>query len=334
MNLKVRNNVETWLGDLEKDMVKTLRRLMKKGLLEYDRSPRQAFILDKYAQIVMTVAQITWARSVELALRSTSTISSNSNASTGGGHARTASTGGSAVAADNGKALVKWHAQQLKQLSELTAMVRGDLASIDRKKIVTLITTDVHARDVTQTLIERKVRDVHDFNWQQQLRFYWDPAEDDCVIRQADARFLYGYEYMGVTSRLVITPLTDRCWITITGALHIRYGASPAGPAGTGKTESVKDLAKGLGLFCVVYNCSEQIDYRMTQKFFSGLAQTGAWSCLDEFNRIDIEVLSVIAQQVMQIRQALLQNLQVFTFQGQVRFSTLKQRYLAHVTLT
>jgi hypothetical protein len=87
--------------------------------------------------------------------------------------------------------------------------------------------------------------------------------------------------------------------------------------SGTGKTESSKDLAKALGIFCVVFNCSEQINYKTTNKLFSGLAQTGSWACLDEFNRIDIEVLSVIAQQLLQIRQALLLNQSDFNFQGQ-----------------
>ena len=178
-----------------------------------------------------------------------------------------------------------------------------------RRTISNLITHHVHYKDILGSLIESELENEEDFMWQKQLRSYFqssDPSLRDernlmVKIRQLKYEFDYGYEYFGPSTRIVISPLTDRVWLTMSSALQIKLGCSLGGPAGTGKTETTKDLAQ-----CIVFNCSEQIDYKILGNIFSGLCKHkfGAFACLDEFNRINLEVLSVIATQLFTIRQA------------------------------
>lgn len=289
-NLKARGNVEDWLNAVLANMKATLHRHIKSCLLDYQHASRENWLFRHPAQAVAVVSYIIWARECETCFRSAS-------------H-------------DPIRELKLWHQTICTQLSNLTRLVRTSLSTLQRSLVVSLVTTDVHFRDVVEDLVERKVTSADDFIWVQQLRYNWQPEQDECDVVQANCRIQYGYEYMGACTRLVITPLTDRCWMTITGALELRFGAAPSGSAGTGKTETSKDLAKALGILCIVFNCSDQIDYKMMGKMFNGVIQAGSWACLDEFNRIDIEVLSVVAQQMHVLRHARLANSHDVFFEG------------------
>lgn len=122
--------------------------------------------------------------------------------------------------------------KQVAQLADLITIINGELTKNDRKKLITLCTIDVHARDVVQRLIEERVENQSCFQWQSQLRYYQNEKSKEAQVNICDAEIKYTYEYIGNCGCLCITPLTDRCYITLTQAQRLVLGGAPAGPAG------------------------------------------------------------------------------------------------------
>nr|XP_034179953.1 dynein heavy chain 2, axonemal [Osmia lignaria] len=285
--------VEIWLCDIETAMRATLREVLRqcRAALRKMTAKRDKWVKDWPGQPGITSTQIQWTADCTRSLLHCKLV-------------------------DSRRPLKKLRKRQNQALNKYSEAIRSDLTQLDRLKLKAIVVIEIHARDVIEKMYRANCKDVSAFEWLSQLRFYWDKDIDDCIVWQTNTYFIYGYEYLGNTGRLVITPLTDRCYITLTTALHLYRGGSPKGPAGTGKTETVKDLGKALGFNVIVQNCSEGLDYKSMGKLFAGLSQTGAWGCFDEFNRINIEVLSVVAQQILSILTALSQKLSRFVFEG------------------
>ncbi|XP_077995609.1 dynein axonemal heavy chain 10-like isoform X2 [Glandiceps talaboti] len=283
--------VEDWMTNVLNEMRRTNRLITKEAIFKYCETTQRVEWMNLYqGMIVLAGNQVWWTWEVEDVFRKFK---------------------------KGDKGAMKNYAKKMhKQIDELVVQVRSPLSKNDRAKFNTVLIIDVHARDIIDGFVRDSIMDAREFEWESQLRFYWDKEPDELNVRQCTGTFGYGYEYMGLNGRLVITPLTDRIYLTLTQALSMQLGGAPAGPAGTGKTETTKDLAKALGLLCVVTNCGEGMDYKAIGKIFSGLCQCGAWGCFDEFNRIDVSVLSVISSQIQTIRNALIHHLKKFQFEG------------------
>ncbi|KAI5616269.1 dynein heavy chain 10, axonemal [Silurus asotus] len=284
--------VEEWMTAVLLEMKRTNRLITKEAIYFYQHhKSRVDWMLDYQGMVVLAGNQVWWTWEVEDIFCK--------------------------ISAGDKQAMKQYAKKMHGQIDDLVKRITQPLKKNDRRKLNTVLIIDVHARDIVDSFVRDSITDAREFEWESQLRFYWVKEMDDLYIRQCSAHFSYGYEYMGLNGRLVITPLTDRIYLTLTQALSMYLGGAPAGPAGTGKTESTKDLAKALGLLCVVTNCGEGMDYMAVGKIFSGLAQCGAWGCFDEFNRIDASVLSVISSQIQIIRNALILHLKRFHFEGQ-----------------
>ena len=127
--------------------------------------------------------------------------------------------------------------KQKAQLADLIIEINKPLKSLDRSTLITLCTIDVHARDVVIRLIDERVEDMTCFQWQSQLRYFQHEKTKKCQVNICDAEIKYNYEYIGNCGCLCITPLTDRCYITLTQAQRLVLGGAPAGPAGTGSPQ-------------------------------------------------------------------------------------------------
>ncbi|EJT78073.1 dynein heavy chain [Gaeumannomyces tritici R3-111a-1] len=284
--------INDWLALLENGMKSALAELLAEAVEQYtpifnssdvDKAALIEFMEVYPSQIVVLATQAVWTTAVDQSLT------------------------------EGGGTLQSLFEKEVQVLRLLADTVLGDLEVLMRKKCEQLITECVHQRDVIERLVGLNASTPTHYMWLLQMRYVYSPEGDFLQrlhIKMANAKLAYGFEYLGVPERLVRTPLTDRCFLTLTQALCQRLGGSPYGPAGTGKTESVKALGVQLGRFTLVFCCDDTFDFQAMGRIFLGICQVGAWGCFDEFNRLEERILSAVSQQIQNIQLGLKQGVE------------------------
>ncbi|XP_009895076.2 cytoplasmic dynein 2 heavy chain 1 [Dryobates pubescens] len=271
------NDVEVWLNSLALEMKETLKKLLIDCVAAGKKSQGSVDPSLFPSQILSLAEQIQFTEDVENAIQD--------------------------------HKLRQLESQLVTKLEHYTSIdtsigdTRNAESGVLELKLKALILDIIHNIDIVKQLNQAEVHSVEDWAWKKQLRFYM--KDQKCYIQMVDAELQYTYEYQGNSPKLVYTPLTDKCYLTLTQAMKMGLGGNPYGPAGTGKTESVKALGGLLGRQVLVFNCDEGIDVKSMGRIFVGLVKCGAWGCFDEFNRLEEAVLSAVSMQIQTIQHAL-----------------------------
>ncbi|XP_076466964.1 uncharacterized protein LOC143298129 [Babylonia areolata] len=207
------------------------------------------------------------------------------------------------------QALLKKYTTNTGRLSSV--MVRGVWRTLDepmlpvhKARLECMITQSMYLRDVLDNMCGRKLREITDFEWRRSVRCYMHPAEEkppEPMVWILDTAYSYGTEFYGTDCGVALTPVTERCFVTMAMALNQCLGARITGPVGVGKTETIRGLANIFGNFLGVFQCSEAFSPVSIGKICQGMSMDGCWGCFDEGQTLSQEAMSVLMDHVQSI---------------------------------
>ncbi|XP_011706108.1 PREDICTED: dynein heavy chain 7, axonemal-like [Wasmannia auropunctata] len=276
---------EQWLIQLEKDM----KDAVHKNILQYHSSTDEnsAFVpIDNFPSMAIVCSlQLYWTCSVEKCLTPLNVTMLNSLLTT----------------YTNG-------------IISITNELKNELTRRRRNLLTSLIGITLTHKEIIRLLLDRNIVKQTDFEWIAQLRYYCNDKIVEVSVFNTTVK--YGYEYSYYQQNIVNTPLTDRCFRTVLQAYRYHLYSSVVGPTGTGKTETIKSLTRAIAKPCYVVNCSSSTSYDCVIRTFKGVIACGAWICLENFDRLRLELLSAIAQNLTQMKQAISSNSKIVSFEG------------------
>lgn len=198
--------VELWLLQVEKAMRRAMAKLLSISVVSF-KTKKDKWMKETIGQLLITTGAIVWTADCNRSLVN--------------------------IAAGTKNAMKQQKKKQIAYLNKLTALIRSQLSKIERNKVVSLITIEIHNRDVIERMVKANCSSVSDFEWLSQLRFIFSKDASEfgrCDVKQLNSILEWSGEYQGNNGRLVVTPLTDRCVLTLITAMYLNRGGNPLGP--------------------------------------------------------------------------------------------------------
>ncbi|XP_078034863.1 dynein axonemal heavy chain 7 [Augochlora pura] len=276
---------EKWLIDLEKQINNTLQKSSLMCWNIFNETFAYHDILNFPSMIIITVFQLYWTRDLHNCFISFNTEILNS-----------------------------LYLKYIDQLSSLVIELRNCTVWKHKDILTSLIIIVSNQKDIIRLLLDKRITQYTDFTWLTQLRYYL--KEDYVTVSMFDVSIKYGYEYSYYKQCIVNTTLTGRCFYTLTQAYKYHLYGAITGLPSSGKTETIKSLAKIIAVQFRIFNCADISSYNFICQVFKGFVSCGAWLCFENFNSLRFEMLSMITQNLVCIAQAISANLRAISLEG------------------
>ncbi|XP_052807484.1 dynein axonemal heavy chain 5-like isoform X7 [Mya arenaria] len=330
------DEVETWVSKLRDSVCKTIREMNIAIIQDCNSNvPIDEWALKYPAQVCRMGMLYHWTRECDL---------------------------GIADIKYDRKALQGTLKKYISTVSKLSSVLaRGQWRSLEepmlplhKNRLECMITTSQFLRDALDNLCQRKLREVSDFEWRRCMRCYYQPVVEEVydassigskgvtpdiseermepLIWILDTSYQYGNEFYGMSPGVALTPVTEKCFLTMSQALQRHQGSSVTGPVGSGKTETIKGLANVLGQFLAVFQCSDETDPTCMSKIIQGSAMDGCWCCFDESQALGPIAMAMMMENLESVVNALKAR-HAFTTLADGQEIPLKRSVAVHMTI-
>lgn len=262
--------VDSTLNQLQAAMVGSLQQKAADCFKVYKKSPIRDLVQNYPQQVLQVMARVYWTDQVENALKLSHNI----------------------------KLLIYKKKLEKHMEEKIALMSNSRVNQLERVVLSNLLINDLNNKHLLSSFVrEGLVIDHTHFEWQMQLRYYFHSSL--CSVQMLKHSVDYDYEYLGNSEQIVLTPLTDRCFVALLNAYFSSYFGFVQGTAHSGKASTVRALAEALGKLFLNFVCLKSMDAEPLLQLLKGAAQCGAWVTLKHLDQLKVEVLSAIAQDLL-----------------------------------
>jgi energy-coupling factor transporter ATP-binding protein EcfA2 len=177
-------------------------------------------------------------------------------------------------------------------------------SKLDRRILINQVALENYFNEIIKNLIREDCNSITDFNWLKILQMKID--SDQLFIKIfSSVNFEYGYEYVGLQNNFVVTPQTEKTYLTIGNCFSLRKPFFMYGLPDSGKKETLHTLSRTFGKSMTIFTCSEQFDVSSFNKLLYGSIKNGSWILLDRVDLVTREMMSVVSQHIMNVYRML-----------------------------